>query len=271
MLNSWRALARLAAPVGLLLGFTVGSLTPALAFKQAETTVGAYLWWQETTIPFKIDASLPSGWDADVTSSVLDASFAPWAGRSCYGLTFVNEGYATGATEADDKTNWIRWNTSWDYGSKLIALTSVHAVTDTGRILDADIEVNIAQKDYSASFDCSPQQAEYDLYATMVHEVGHLVGLDHSTLSQATMNAVTEPGDCKKRTLDPDDEAGFCQTYENLPGSSDDLAGAELSDASGGGGGNGCATSGTASTTLAAALFGLLLGLLGLRARHASS
>jgi MYXO-CTERM domain-containing protein len=48
---------------------------------------------------------------------------------------------------------------------------------------------------------------------TAVHEIGHLVGLDHSLEPGATMEATAALGEIQKRDLSEDDLAGLCDMY----------------------------------------------------------
>lgn len=124
----------------------------------------------------------------------------------------------------------------------VVALTSVLYDPATGRIMDADIEVNGWDggdaggvmgnpPQHGWYFTCYPDTqpglcntygqdacAYMDLQNTVTHEAGHFVGLAHSPVSGATMNATTSPGDTAKRALAPDDVAGVCAIYPQPSG-----------------------------------------------------
>ena len=57
-----------------------------------------------------------------------------------------------------------------------------------------------------------------DLQNTLTHESGHFIGLAHSPVPGATMNATTQPGETLKRSLAPDDAAGVCAIYPEASG-----------------------------------------------------
>jgi len=50
----------------------------------------------------------------------------------------------------------------------------------------------------------------------VVHEVGHFLGLDHSTIQIATMFSQALPAETKKRDLTQDDRNGYCALYGPL-------------------------------------------------------
>lgn len=87
-----------------------------------------------------------------------------------------------------------------------ITTTTYNAVT--GALLDADIEFNTADFTFSSA----PASDDVDLISVAVHELGHVLGLDHSQLPGATMAASYNPGDLK-RTLHCDDHDGITFKY----------------------------------------------------------
>jgi hypothetical protein len=132
--------------------------------------------------------------------------------------------------------------TSNAYSPEALALTSVSASTSTGHIKDADIEVNgffhwadlVAHPELN-----TPNTTLQDLQNALTHEMGHLIGLDHTCVPAGTTprpvdnlgNPVPDcntappevvattmfpsatPGDTSKRTLEPDDQQAVCDIY----------------------------------------------------------
>ena len=60
--------------------------------------------------------------------------------------------------------------------------------------------------------------AYMDLQNTVTHEAGHFIGLAHTQVSGATMNATTAPREVSKRDLASDDLAGVCAVYPHASG-----------------------------------------------------
>ena len=124
----------------------------------------------------------------------------------------------------------------------VVALTSVLYDPTTGRIMDADIELNgwdgvlagvitnppqhgwyftcfpgtpppTICTDYGQPAAGQPACGYMDLQNTLTHEIGHLIGLAHSPVPGATMNATTQPGEIQKRDLAQDDIDAVCSVY----------------------------------------------------------
>ena len=90
-----------------------------------------------------------------------------------------------------------------------VALTSVFYDTETGEILDVDIEFNAEYFEFTTQ----TEDAVYDIQSVLTHEVGHVFGLGHSTVVGATMIDEADPGELYMRTLQEDDIDGLCTLY----------------------------------------------------------
>jgi hypothetical protein len=110
---------------------------------------------------------------------------------------------------------------AWAHEANAIAKTSLGFYLRSGILLDADIELN---SDLFA-FTVSGESGSADLQAVLTHEIGHVLGLDHSDVPGATMapqaNSSATEG---LRTLHPDDIDAICSVYphsEPPPGDDD--------------------------------------------------
>ena len=144
------------------------------------------------------------------------------------------------------------------YDPAALALTSVSASTSSGIIRDADIEVNASNFNW-ADLVLHPNlrgdgQSFHDLQNAVTHEMGHVIGLDHTCYLQGpapldntgqpipdcadappdvlatTMFPSANPGDIDKRDLAPDDQQAVCDIY---PASHDPMTCAAGPDGSG--------------------------------------
>ena len=114
----------------------------------------------------------------------------------------------------------------WDHGDFILALTTVSRGEQTGAIVDADIELNAApHADGSrnlftavASPPCpadapAPSCVAIDIQNTLTHEIGHVIGLDHTVSPDSTMAPTASIGETDKRILDSGTIQGLCDIY----------------------------------------------------------
>lgn len=156
---------------------------------------------------------------ADVRK-VFRASFATWSELACAGgpssiaFSELDDAACHAAEFNPDGANAnviLFQDAKWEFKgvNDTLAKTTVSFDETTGVILDADIEINTAYN----HFTIGDGQIAYDLQSIVTHEIGHFIGLDHSLLPDATMNAGYDPGDTSLRTLAPDDVSAVCAVY----------------------------------------------------------
>ena len=87
-----------------------------------------------------------------------------------------------------------------------------HSEGNNTYIDDADIYTN-TKHDYTSSKENDGCSGEYDIDGIMVHEVGHVIGLGHSSVSGATMYPSVSACNYNNRTLESDDIAGKNDLY----------------------------------------------------------
>ena len=79
-------------------------------------------------------------------------------------------------------------------------------------INDADVYTN-TKYNYFSSRETDGCSGEYDIDGIMTHEVGHVIGLGHSTVAGATMYPSVSSCNTGNRTLEADDLAGKNDLY----------------------------------------------------------
>lgn len=157
----------------------------------------------------------------DLKHSVIE-SFDTWNEEECSDFEMIYDGTTTeqqvgfdSDIPVEDNINLVVWrDDQWPHGhgpsmASAVALTTVTFRPSNGEILSADIELNTDQFNFTDSDD----NVDIDLKNTMVHEVGHFLGLDHSPNSSATMYFEAASGETKKRDLHAADIAGLCYIY----------------------------------------------------------
>ena len=95
-------------------------------------------------------------------------------------------------------------------GSCLAATLTGYYTGNT--IYDADVYTNTKYQYYS-SREADGCSAEYDIDGIMTHEVGHVIGLGHSSVAGATMYPSVSSCNPGNRTLEADDIAGKNDLY----------------------------------------------------------
>ena len=98
-------------------------------------------------------------------------------------------------------------------GGCLAATLTGYYVSQSGddRIYDADVYTNTSIQMYSSrESGCS---SEYDIDGIMVHEVGHVIGIGHSSVAGATMYPSISACNTSARTLASDDTAAKNDLY----------------------------------------------------------
>ena len=258
MLPMWSRRSR-AAAAGLLAALcTCYPMTRARAYVRTRNANGTPIAWERSCVFLtSAPATCPDGDPAAVAQAIRD-SVAAWndAADSCNATIHFELSETDGSPEPgfDPKgknENLIVWLTDhWgsgdtDYEPSAVALTTLTYVTDEGaeddgEILDADIELNGVYQHFTTN-PVQPTSA-YDVANTVTHELGHVLGLDHTCydgslperptddqgrpipdcipvvrlppeVRNATMYPFASPGETSKRSLEPDDVKGVCGIY----------------------------------------------------------
>jgi hypothetical protein len=231
----------------------------AEAYVRYKTDSGIEFFWPQSWVP--VTAYPLSMTDAvgnmDMTpEQIMHAATAAsdaWSSRSnacTYMQINVTESDGAAPTaKYDYKNSLIFRTTSWgcapnappgcSYAPEALAITSVFVNRTNGQIKDGDIEVNAKTFGW-ADLDITPSTIKQDLQNALTHEMGHLIGLDHTCydassglaapldnkgdpvpdcanapadVAATTMFASATPGDTEKRTLAPDDIQAVCDIY----------------------------------------------------------
>ncbi len=191
---------------------------------------GNLLYWSTSCVSFdaQADGSPRLGIDANTVTDVVGRAFAPWLATSCgagqpsmkvgtFGPVECNENENPDPNDPhqynrrDEKgANVVMFrDDGWPYPGSIDAygLTTVTFDPTTGEIFDADIELN------SSDFDITVDGSGTDLQSILTHEVGHFLGLAHTSVPAATMRPNWDGIGTDLRTLSADDQAGICDAY----------------------------------------------------------
>jgi hypothetical protein len=195
-------------------------------------TLGEGLFWPDACVTYAVQSlgSPLRGVSAYELDQAMRSAFTAWIGTECPqggkpSIGVIPLGGATcdlvefnppemGRAGAPNANIVIFRDDAWPYPDErfVIARTSITFDPNTGAIFDADIEINSFDNEFSTSDDVITT----DLQAVLTHEVGHFLGLDHSTFANATMQANYDLSNLGARTLSSDDVAGICSIYAPL-------------------------------------------------------
>ena len=216
-----------------LLGISAGA---AQSYRQATTSTGAPISWAQLCVNLRLNsAGTPDlSWE-QVDETTLN-SMAAWSEPSCGGielaLSVPTAAQEVGYLLMGENENLLVFRSaprSWPHDPQVLALTTVTMCQEdselcaAGTILDADIEFN----DEYFTFTTTEETRQFDLGNTMTHELGHLIGFDHSQKSASTMFASALPGQTYMRDLDSVDIEGLCAVYPASEARCNDAPGGE--------------------------------------------
>lgn len=183
---------------------------------------GAFgLFWPSSCVTFAVqqDGSMKHGIDAGALEDAVNTAFQTWMAADCGegnlpSISVMSLGrVACDAVEYNkDQGNaniFMFRDADWPHSPLAYALTTVQFDPKSGKIYDADSEIN---GDNFTITNSAPEDGA-DLLSIVTHETGHFLGLDHSNVQDATMFLSYTDGKPGLRDLDPDDMAGICSIY----------------------------------------------------------
>jgi hypothetical protein len=145
----------------------------------------SWAWNEQQAIPLFVDASVPEEIIEATRQAIKiwNTTFQAEFGYKIFTLKGkINKKVGVG----DDQRNVISFMTAWDGDDKEQAETYLRWV---GKVIyDADIRIN-GEKNLSVV--ANPDRSQLDAVSLMVHELGHVLGLDHIITDEYTTMAVS--------------------------------------------------------------------------------
>lgn len=179
------------------------------------------LFWKKGCVPIYLNEEGTPNVNFSVLQSTVSKSCKSWSNVVCTYLTLqyaglTNEDRVGFNPYSDENANILVFRqTDWVHNKAIIALTTVTFDHNTGEIVDADIEFNAQQFQFSTN--TQPDATSVDVENTVTHELGHVIGLAHSYDIDATMFPYSSGADTSKATLGDDDIEAVCAIYAGSP------------------------------------------------------
>ena len=191
---------------------------PALAFSVSLQS-GAEIRWATPQIEYELHEAGSDDLQDGSDLAAIRRAVQSWNQIACSEAQFVETGTTieldtiatTGELDGLNRFVFIE-DESWPYGSLVYGAATPIFDAD-GVILEADISFN----GYSASWSTSEEADKGDVESVAVHELGHVLGLQHvlgghNLGAPPTMSALMD-AEFRGRDLEHDDALGACYLY----------------------------------------------------------
>ena len=169
--------------------------------------------WASMPVPYWINEkgspNIPNGSEF----SAIQSSFQTWQNIQTANIQFAYKGTTNVGTVGVDGMNVVTFtDTTVPLGSSTIAATFSFFKNQNGELLfeETDVAFNPAM-----DFSTSAESNKFDVQSVLTHEIGHVLGLDHSGLVSSVMVPFGVASQLDQRTLTYDDIAGVMEIYPN--------------------------------------------------------
>ncbi|MCZ6491277.1 MAG: matrixin family metalloprotease [Acidobacteria bacterium] len=163
-------------------------------------------WKPNTPIPYVVNPGGVPGLTGELeqllVKGAVDDAFRAWSEIPGIAITFADEGTSSLTDGATDGVNLITFqDTNGALPPGVLAIASPLFSIPDGRIMEADIVFNTQE-----IFSPLGRANSIDLIGVAMHEIGHMLGLEHTGVFSSIMNPSSESGSgVANRTLQSDD------------------------------------------------------------------
>jgi hypothetical protein len=185
-------------------------------------TTGQHLFWASSCLQVYVQANgaPKQGISFQAARDSATRAFSAWLSADCSGAAPLIDVQVLGPITCDTaEYNSTQKNANivmfreddWPYvgAEDALGFTDLHFDANTGELWDADLEINA----FDYKFSVGDPVTDNDLDSMLTHEAGHILGLAHTLVTDATMFASYIPGTDTQRTLADDDVQAICVAY----------------------------------------------------------
>ncbi len=156
-----------------------------------------------------------SGIATEDLEALMEEAFATWAraeyGGTCTSIWMEYGGLVDAQGIVIDDLNVVSFQADPGYPGDPHSHAMTVPVYRDNILVEVDLVLHV-RPDAPLAIDPGPD--EYDLLGIVIHELGHLYGLDHTDVPAATMYGTFPPsGDVSWQTLEADDLQGITSLY----------------------------------------------------------
>src|SRR5215472_3413211 len=161
-------------------------VTRAAAYTVITSSTGLSPVWPSMPIEYWINQSGSTQTSNGSEFEAVKAAFSTWQNVSIANVSFHYAGTTPVPTVGQDGLNVITFvDNTVPLGSDTVASTfSFFTVDATGKLIIQEADIAIST---SIGFATNGDPQKYDLQGVLTHEIGHLLGLDHSALLSSVM------------------------------------------------------------------------------------
>lgn len=180
-----------------------------------------YVAWTTMPVTYRVSDSLTD----PALLQAIDQAFQTWGSVPCATLTFAKGTQFTMCTQTPCPSGTVAfqhnapaihiywYNSATGYPTSPLFVAYMYFVHDTlGALVSGSIAINAFNYNWNATGG-SVAPATLDVQNELTAFIGHVIGLDDSTVPTATMYPSISYGDTSKRVLDPDDIDGLTYLY----------------------------------------------------------
>lgn len=212
---STRLLSRRLVHRGASLSLLLGAACLAGFVRISFTPTSPPFRWNQLPVSYVIQSAGSADVNDPSDRTAVRLGFQAWEDLPASSASFLEDTTADAARtdfNAQD-IHLVMWDEDGSSGlfapgAGIIALTPLLASTSDGSILDADIVFNGALQ-----FSTNQTAGTFDIQSVATHEVGHMLGFDHTGGPLVTMFAAIQAGQITARSPSRDDEAAAAHVY----------------------------------------------------------